>query len=955
MGVAKLAASVSKLMLRRFPLCADTVEEHTVHQNKTLPLLIALAGRDASSCIMGTGNFTCGMIDPSRVAILVRSQATRQQLRRGGLQHALILTVAEAKGLEFDLVVQCGLLSDPEVNQAVWHLADDASEASRVVSLAAHRPHELSGEDRAKLCQYVLAIPEMKNLYVAISRARIGCALLEFSAAADPGWKPLADYWSHRGLIERWDGDAQYLQGSSSCFGPSNDLQPSRPPVALTVDGLPSLVTVLQTRFDMQVRDEVTMIRSIRARGLELLAHALDEPDARRHVLKEACNVLRFGISTAVALRARRLNMSVKGETFSTHSAAADQILVNQINVLLHEASHNGNWRGASMLRHIKQPSIFASITSFLAATTESGTPDSITINSAQQMKECLGLLQQLQQDLVLGHAWRKIIESRFDMATREQFEGLEVSSEKSLKELAVALCDFAAASRAAMRAHFRSLLACCFVAWALPTRKGHLKLAVEQVKAKRDAIDVAELQVKTANEDRVAAGGVKLKLDRRKAKTDIDLEHAQEIKRRTPAEITRLVQFELPKLVKSTDKAVADKRADEATLAQKLKVTKVEGEDFVEHDGLISGGDDIFSGSMTIAAAKIKAMELSDCQGFCFRGGKTKDVVEVYFKSKWNNHIDKDKWTSFRMPEVLAKLRAEMSQARIALANAQKDKEWRIWSTEKSLYDKQRDLAWAEAELPQLHEEAKALEAKRKEAAFDVEKALDREDISRRLLQSAKGSAARTASWHDELEISVPAMQRLAEREFQIDRKSDDQRSREFKRACRAMRGVVPKLEQLAVLGSRRGDRCAAAGRAFLAARRPDLAVEAFGEAANHAGCALTLAAEHLPRHREPYCAFSTAWSKARALEVAGEHLEAHALSAAHCWLLIANASVPADVAALRMAAGHFQTARSPREAATCSMLAGDPRIALSHLGDVRGPCPTQLLLACALLLAGG
>ena len=108
------------------------------------------------------------------------------------------------------------------------------------------------------------------------------------------------------------------------------------------------------------------------------------------------------------------------------------------------------------------------------------------------------------------------------------------------------------------------------------------------------------------------------------------------------------------------------------------------------------------------------------------------------------------------------------------------------------------------------------------------------------------------------------------------------------------------------------------------------------------------------LPRHREPYCAFSTAWSKARTLEAVGGHHEAHALSAAHCWLLVASTGAAEDVGALRAAAEHFKAARRPREAAICSALAGDPRAALSHLGDVHGPRPTQLLLASALALAG-
>ena len=51
-------------------------------------------------------------IDKScQVTLLVRSDAARERLRSAGV-HGVMLTAAEAKGLEFDLVILCGFLAD---------------------------------------------------------------------------------------------------------------------------------------------------------------------------------------------------------------------------------------------------------------------------------------------------------------------------------------------------------------------------------------------------------------------------------------------------------------------------------------------------------------------------------------------------------------------------------------------------------------------------------------------------------------------------------------------------------------------------------------------------------------------------------------------------------------------------------------------------------------------------
>lgn len=69
----------------------------------------------------------------------------------------------------------------------------------------------LAGAAHGLLCRLVGAIPELKTLYVAITRARRGCVLLECGSRPER-WRPMAERWARSGLVEVWDGRRGYLR-----------------------------------------------------------------------------------------------------------------------------------------------------------------------------------------------------------------------------------------------------------------------------------------------------------------------------------------------------------------------------------------------------------------------------------------------------------------------------------------------------------------------------------------------------------------------------------------------------------------------------------------------------------------------------------------------------------------------------------------------------------------------
>ncbi|CAJ1447712.1 unnamed protein product [Effrenium voratum] len=219
-GIRGLANTVTGLLFTRFPRSCDHIEEIGETRTQVRPLLIQTGDACTASVIAGTGLLQFdAAIDASSAAILVPDDAVRDRLRARGCQ-VTTLTVSEAKGLEFDLVILVDLLGKSNYQQAIGELADENSEGSHLAMFAATAdPGDVVLQHSDTFYKMVPAIHELKILYTAITRSRFGCAILEADAATAP-WGRLLCHWIQQGAVEYLSDVSGYADRAEK--GPQN-------------------------------------------------------------------------------------------------------------------------------------------------------------------------------------------------------------------------------------------------------------------------------------------------------------------------------------------------------------------------------------------------------------------------------------------------------------------------------------------------------------------------------------------------------------------------------------------------------------------------------------------------------------------------------------------------------------------------------------------------------------
>lgn len=463
-GVADLAINVAELLLERFPQCADRVEEMRIQHKSDVPVFIQLPGARPAACIMGEGDQRISYIDPCRAVFLVRTSEDRERLRTEGVRGTL-LTVAEAKGLEFDVVVLCGFLSDSP-DSTLWSLAQEdtpeclAADAARVASANS----VLSPQEHRTMCRVILAIPELKSLYVAITRARSGCIFLEWKS--DPSvWEPLLGRWQKTGLVDLWAGYSVYKHHIGLERGVSDEVVTTE-----TVDDRTGVVrwllaelsarsgrlhkksrAILLDEFHrMQSEDAVVdasfrcsfiaafgelvapqtaegdvrsfvpaMERRFKQEGvdvtplkpehlaLHMLAHATDDVRERWRVFEEALDVLHHAKEQA-----------------GTFLAVSRESLVHQqLFTVLQEASRTRSCRGGSSLSRLRRLDAWHLVFSFL--TDDEDLTNTVAF-AAEVVSEQHTLHRELDVHIILTRAWSTFSRALFDPKWQTQEEKLK-------------------------------------------------------------------------------------------------------------------------------------------------------------------------------------------------------------------------------------------------------------------------------------------------------------------------------------------------------------------------------------------------------------------------------------------------------------------------------------------------------------------------------------------------
>ncbi|KAF7142000.1 hypothetical protein RHSIM_Rhsim06G0167800 [Rhododendron simsii] len=210
-GVLRLAQSVIDLLYRFFHHAVDILEPETTLLHGEAPILLE-SGNDENAIITifgksGNGNGDVVGFGAEQV-ILVRDDSARLDISEHVGKQALVLTVVECKGLEFqDVLLYNFFGSSPLENQ--WRVIYEFMKEQDLLDPGTSFP-SFNEATHNVLCS------ELKQLYVAITRTRQRLWICENIEDLS---KPMFDYWKKKGLVQVKQLDdslAQAMQVASS-------------------------------------------------------------------------------------------------------------------------------------------------------------------------------------------------------------------------------------------------------------------------------------------------------------------------------------------------------------------------------------------------------------------------------------------------------------------------------------------------------------------------------------------------------------------------------------------------------------------------------------------------------------------------------------------------------------------------------------------------------------------
>ncbi|CAN4092017.1 unnamed protein product [Withania somnifera] len=191
-GVLKFAQSVINLLSHYFPQSVDVLKPETSLIDGAAPVLLKPGyGENVIITIFGNKEKNTGKIVGfgAEQVILVRDESAKQEIHGFVGQNALILTIVECKGLEFeDVLLYNFFSSSPLRNQwrVIYEFMKEHGSADFAFPSFCDARHNI-------LCS------ELKQLYVAITRTRQRLWICE---SEDEFSRPMFDYWRMSSLME---------------------------------------------------------------------------------------------------------------------------------------------------------------------------------------------------------------------------------------------------------------------------------------------------------------------------------------------------------------------------------------------------------------------------------------------------------------------------------------------------------------------------------------------------------------------------------------------------------------------------------------------------------------------------------------------------------------------------------------------------------------------------------
>lgn len=143
-GILGCAAELVEVMLSLFPNAVDRLAKDRGHFNGPKPQILTETSTDDLAILLVGSDKTHSQIEfGAHQAVLVRSQAAKESLP-DEFDGALVLTIFEAKGLEFDDVFIYNFFKDSPADEKTWRVITSWWEEKRRPDLTAAERAELA-------------------------------------------------------------------------------------------------------------------------------------------------------------------------------------------------------------------------------------------------------------------------------------------------------------------------------------------------------------------------------------------------------------------------------------------------------------------------------------------------------------------------------------------------------------------------------------------------------------------------------------------------------------------------------------------------------------------------------------------------------------------------------------------------------------------------------------------
>ncbi|MCL7031823.1 hypothetical protein MKW94_010131 [Papaver nudicaule] len=205
-GVLKLSQSVIELLYYFFPLSIDSLSpENSLIYGEAPVLLESVNDENAIVTIFGNGGTTGGSLIGfgAEQVILVRDDSVKKEVFDQIGKQALVLTLVECKGLEFqDVLLYNFFGTSPLKNQ--WRVIYEYMEELDLFHCTEHKSFP-----SFCLAKHKILCSELKQLYVALTRARQRLWIYE---NIDKFSEPIFDYWKKLGVVQVRHLDESFAQ-----------------------------------------------------------------------------------------------------------------------------------------------------------------------------------------------------------------------------------------------------------------------------------------------------------------------------------------------------------------------------------------------------------------------------------------------------------------------------------------------------------------------------------------------------------------------------------------------------------------------------------------------------------------------------------------------------------------------------------------------------------------------